>query len=353
MHALRDEWKKREAEESDRLLYVAMTRAEEHLALSFSIGDRKPANWAAVVVAKLGVDTEHRCDEVRNYTAPDGSAWKLKLLVTDRAPEPAAQAGTGLMRAERAVLVQQAKPPLVSGQQDSNATVTALAEFAACPRQYYLGRYLGFEGRRRKLARADEADATGAAEADVDMAAGEFGTQVHDLLAGTTVPDAHPEAVRLAEVFRHSQLGRRAARAPRVEREFDFLMAMEDLVVRGQVDLWFEEGGELTVVDYKTNDVTAVEAHQRAQDYELQLRLYARAVEHVAGRPPDRAWLHFLRPNTVIEVDLSPSLLDSPEQMVRDYQEAHSRLEFPLNEGERCKRCPFYRGLCPAGQLVL
>jgi len=346
MHALRDEWKKREAEESDRLLYVAMTRAEEHLALSFSIGDRKPANWAAVAVAKLALNTEHACDEVRTYTAPDGIAWKLKLLVTDRAPEPAAQAGTGLMRAERAVLVQQAKPPLVNGQQDSNATVTALAEFAACPRQYYLGRYLGFEGRRRKLVVSDEADDQ---EADVDLAAGEFGTQVHDLLAGTTVPDAPPEAVRLAGVFRHSPLGRRAARAPRVEREFDFLMAMEDLVVRGQVDLWFEEGGELTVVDYKTDDVTAVEAHQRAQDYGLQLRLYARAVERVAGRPPDRAWLHFLRPNTVIEVDLSPSLLESPEQMVRDFQEAQSRLEFPLNEGERCKRCPFYRGLCPAG----
>jgi CRISPR/Cas system-associated exonuclease Cas4 (RecB family) len=73
------------------------------------------------------------------------------------------------------------------------------------------------------------------------------------------------------------------------------------------------------------------------------------AVERVAGRPPDRAWLHFLRPDKVIEVDLTPSLLESPEQMVRDFQEAQSRLEFPLNEGERCKRCPFYRGLCPAG----
>ena len=41
-HALREEWKEREQQESDRLLYVAMTRAEEHLVLSFSA--RK--NWA-------------------------------------------------------------------------------------------------------------------------------------------------------------------------------------------------------------------------------------------------------------------------------------------------------------------
>ncbi len=102
-------------------------------------------------------------------------------------------------------------------------------------------------------------------------------------------------------------------------------------------------------MDYKTDDVTAVEAHRRSQDYGLQLRLYCMAVERIAGRPPDRAWLHFLRPNTVVEVDLTPSLLESPEQMVRDFQEAQSGLEFPLNEGERCQRCPFSRGLCPAG----
>jgi len=70
-----------------------------------------------------------------------------------------------------------------------------------------------------------------------------------------------------------------------VEREFDFLMAVENLVVRGQVDLWFEEGGELVIVDYKTDDVKAAEAQDRARDYALQLRLYAMAVEKVAGRP--------------------------------------------------------------------
>jgi ATP-dependent exoDNAse (exonuclease V) beta subunit len=126
-------------------------------------------------------------------------------------------------------------------------------------------------------------------------------------------------------------------------------MAVEGLIIRGQVDLWFEEGGELAIVDYKTDAVTAAEAHQRAHDYELQVRLYALAVERVAGRAPRRAWLHFLRPNTAVEVDLTPSLLESPEQMVKEFQEAQERGEFPLSEGERCKRCPFYRDLCPAG----
>ena len=109
---------------------------------------------------------------------------------------------------------------------------------------------------------------------------------MHSLLAGNAVPEPEPDALRLADVFRQSPLASRAARATRVAREFDFLMAMEDLVIRGQVDLWFEEGGELIVADYKTDEVTAAEAPRRARDYALQLRLYALAVERVAGRPP-------------------------------------------------------------------
>ena len=50
-HAIREERKQREEEESHRLLYVAMTRAEQHLVLSFS--GQRPGNWAKVVVEGL------------------------------------------------------------------------------------------------------------------------------------------------------------------------------------------------------------------------------------------------------------------------------------------------------------
>ena len=333
-HALRDERKQREREESYRLLYVAMTRAEQHLVLSFSFAGTRMENWAKDVTNSLHLELDEPRDEILTRTSPDGKEWKLRLQVAAGPPGP------GLAPAQAAVPapqpVERIAPPAVAGQQDANASVTDVAAFAKCPREYYLGHYLGFEGRPRKLANTGE------------LSAAEFGTQVHELLASVAVADPDPEAVRLADVFRQSPLGRRVARASRVEREFDFLMAVDDLVLRGQVDLWFEEGGELAIVDYKTDSVTASEAHQRAQDHSMQLRLYALAVERVAGRAPDRAWLHFLRPNTLIEVDLTPSLLDAPEQVVHDFQRAQSRLEFPLAEAEHCRRCPFFRDLCPS-----
>jgi ATP-dependent exoDNAse (exonuclease V) beta subunit len=333
-HHIRQERAKRENEESHRLLYVAMTRAEQHLVLSFS--GKQIKEWAALVADKLQLPLDPFRDEPLTRTAPDGKEWSLRLLVTDRMPD----VGRALRPVEPEDNIEMLSPPKVSEQQDSNATVTALAAFANCPRQYYLGHYLGFEGRPRKLAEADEVGG---------LSASELGTQVHALLAGSPVPKPDEEALRLAGVFRQSPLGRRLERASRIEREFDFLMAVEDLVIRGQVDLWFEQGGELVIVDYKTDSVTAMEAHRRARDHALQLRLYALAVERYAGRAPDRAWLYFLRPNTMVEVDLTPSLLERPEQIVRDFEEAQSRREFPLNEGERCRRCEFFRDLCPAG----
>jgi ATP-dependent exoDNAse (exonuclease V) beta subunit len=331
-HALRREWQAREQRESDRLLYVAMTRAEQHLVLSFS--SRK--HWAKDVAERLELALQEPGDDIVTRTAPDGREWSLRVAVANQAPEPVRRAAqpAAAPNPEEQLL----DPPQVADQQDTNATVTALARFANCPREYFLGRYVGFEGRLRK-----------AHEAGDELAAGEFGTQVHALLAGSPVAEPDSDALRLAEVFRQSPLGRRVAKASRVEREFGFLMSVEDLVVRGQVDLWFLEDGELVIVDYKTDAVNAAQAHQRAADYTLQLRLYAMAVERAAGRAVDRAWLHFLRPNTAVEVDLTPSLLESPEQIVRDFEEAQSKTEFPLNEGERCLRCPFYKDLCPAG----
>jgi len=306
--------------------------------LSFS--GKQPKEWAKLVADKLQLPLDSNRDELLTRKAPDGAPWTLRLLVTDRLPDLPV-VGQALRPVNSEDNVELVSPPEVTGQQNSNATVTDLVAFANCPRQYYLGHYLGYEGRPRKPAEAEAEEVGG-------LSAGELGTQVHALLAGSPVPEPDEEALRLAGVFRHSPLARRLERANRVEREFDFLMAVEDLVIRGQVDLWFEEGGGLAIVDYKTDSVTAAEAHRRAQDHALQLRLYAMAVERFAGRAPDRAWLYFLRPNTVVEVDLTPSLLERPEQIVRDFEEAQSKLEFPLNEGERCHRCPFWRDLCPA-----
>ena len=172
--------------------------------------------------------------------------------------------------------------------------------------------------------------------------------QVHTLLAGGAVELCDPEALKLTEQFHRSPLGRRAAAAATVEREFDFLMEFAGLVLRGQIDLWFEQGGRTVLVDYKTDRVSAAGAAARAARYVLQLRLYALALERTRGRAPDEAYVYFLRPNVAVPVDLRPSLFDSPEATVSEFREAQQHLHFPLREGEHCRRCPHFTRLCPA-----
>ena len=150
----------------------------------------------------------------------------------------------------------------------------------------------------------------------------------------------------MVERFRHGALAERIARASRVEREFGFRMAVEDVILSGQIDLWFEEGGELVLVDYKTD-----RTDQRLDSYALQLRFYAMALEKLTGKPPDRALLMFLRSGREVEVPLVADVagIDSVAA-VREFREAQDRMEFPLREGDHCRRCQFYRGLCPAGR---
>lgn len=327
--AIRQEDTDREMQESNRLLYVAMTRAEEHLVLSLSHSGKTSQNWAAMLQAKLGLDLAR------------GEVYDLALDFPVRvwsvgAPPDLPQRAPAGISPESVPLIPR---PSVIDQHDANAAVTSVAIFADCPRKYYLSRYLGWEGtvqwRRHSCLRS------------LDSAT-EFGSEVHSLLAESALEPSHADTLKLVEVFRTSELGRRAQRAAVIQREFDFLLAIEDVVLRGQIDLWFEEGGELVLVDYKTDDVDVGAAAERAESYGLQLRLYALALERVLGRLPDKAYVYLLRPNISIAVDLHPLFLHAAEQTVRAFREAQDKLSFPLHEGEHCRRCPYFMGLCPA-----
>ncbi|MGH9719254.1 MAG: UvrD-helicase domain-containing protein, partial [Bryobacteraceae bacterium] len=333
--ALREELREQREHESHRLLYVAMTRAGEHLVLSCSATLRAVSGWAELIANQWNLDlrtpTEGRRIEARE-------SFDVRLVVTTAAPElvrlPAREAAADPFELLDAAQIEE--------QHDSAVSVTSVALFAHCPRRYYLARYIGWQREARAIL-DEEADESH--EPD-ELDATEFGSQVHALLAGTAIENPDPQAVVLAERFRGSKLGMRAASTLLAAREFDIMLAVDDVVLRGQIDLWFEDRGELILVDYKTDSVTAEEAAERAGSYRIQMQLYALALERFTGRPPDRAYLYFLRPDVPVEVELSGG---SAVEAVRALKKAQSNLDFPLHEGDHCRRCPFFRGLCPAG----
>ncbi len=93
------------------------------------------------------------------------------------------------------------------------------------------------------------------------------------------------------ETFLHSPLCRRMEAAwqrGRLHREAQFVMALparevepgrsseEPVVIQGIIDAWFEENGEIVLVDYKTD--RGASARQLSGRYRAQLALYARAL---------------------------------------------------------------------------
>ena len=76
----------------------------------------------------------------------------------------------------------------------------------------------------------------------------------------------------------------------------------EIVVVQGIIDMLVRAPQGLLVIDFKTDDVTAKNAPQRAELYRQQLALYGRAAEAILKSKVVGKWLYFLRPGFTVEV---------------------------------------------------
>lgn len=277
----------RELAEANRLFYVGMTRAEQRLCFSWAEGKQVRSKWPEMVR--------------RHFAA--------RMVAT---PPPRFD----LEQTARVVRPPRLWKPIPSAEPwETAVTVTGLTRFAQCPQKYWLDRF-----------------------ADAPIAAGtgarELGKRVHRLLAGEAL-EVDAEARELADHFGRSELGQRVARASQVEREWDFAVEVAGVIVRGAVDLWFVENGELVVVDYKTDESMSAEAA-------WQVRLYASVLSHHLRRKA-RAFLYFARFDEAMEIEV----MDGAPLMER-WKQAFVEKSFPLHEGERCGRCEHFGRRCPS-----
>jgi ATP-dependent helicase/nuclease subunit A len=323
-----------EAEE-DRLLYVAMSRAMEHLVLSWTSTSRmRTESWAARIGGTLNLPTEP-------METPATTDSGVRVFVTATEPEVLpAPAGEAAQLDQEALLDPADRDDLY----ESAVSATDVSRFVECPRKYYLSRYIKWDLSTRRIEIADEDDLPPARD---ELDASELGTQVHELLAGKNIENPDSGALELAQRFRESELGRAAERARSKHHEWDFVMAVHDVVVRGQIDLWFDDGKNIVLVDYKTDRVSTSIHPEDIIGYQLQLQLYAEALLRRTGRRPSRAVLHFLRTNAVVDVDVSPLACTHALESIRQLREAQERLDFHVRKGEHCRHCDFAEGWCP------
>ena len=332
LRAAEEARKIREAAEEDRLLYVAMTRAEERLILVWSDKKRVAQHWLAPLAAGLGLD----------WNVPVGIAVEqngVRLLRAGGETTPLEPEDNQSQACPETVFIQ---PAPIALPEPPSVSATVLAHFAACPRRYFLHTLLGWPetfAAPQILPLEDDED-----PAPTQARGANFGDEVHQLLAGAKLPAASREARDLVRKFELSETGRRAARASRSARETPVLFDYEGLLIRGVIDLWFQEGGELVLVDYKTDQHISDE---RLLEYSMQLRLYAIALSRGLGRRVNRIVIAALRAGREIQVELSPEHERELVLHIARFREAHRTGDFLPLAGKQCEWCPYLAGACP------
>jgi ATP-dependent exoDNAse (exonuclease V) beta subunit len=333
------ERRQREAEEEDRILYVAMTRARELLVLSASVSFARwprqgpgatPISWLGPAISEqlpqmlaegeappvelaLGAAGTARVRLLLN--APDAPA--LEHLPTGEPPRGALHGGgpsagtpltgvgpgqptggrTGQLGVGAAIELGREASPAGGPARISMLSYSSLTELERCGYRYYLERVLGI-GEDRAAARGSEGEE--------GLEARARGTLVHRLME--LLDFARPQPPSPAEVGeRARELGLRvgagereelarligsscdsrlaahigAAKGVRREHSFAFSLGPEEPLINGVIDLLaLEADGASLVVDYKSDRVdAAVDLEQLVErEYGVQRLLYALAV---------------------------------------------------------------------------
>ncbi len=287
-----------------RLLYVACTRARDHLVVSMHRVDSKPSGSLAEVLAEhgggVGVATptgpeprqlEIPTEPVGRPALPPRSAWEQER----------AQA---LDRARRSRTVAATTVARVAAQRHDDPGLRKAGRDLDLP-PWQKGRYGTAVGR-----------AVHGVLQSIDLATGEG-------LAGAVAAQAAAEGVlgREADIeglcrsALASELVREAARRPHW-REIYVATPVESRLLEGYVDLLYEGDQGLVLVDHKTDAWHDQEdLDDKVARYRIQLGAYALAVEAATERPVSRAVLLFLDPDGAVTRSVPD--LDGAKDQVR------------------------------------
>jgi ATP-dependent helicase/nuclease subunit A len=277
-----------EACEDTRLLYVACTRAQDHLAVSLHRSDGR--RCPAAVLADVCQHAHHE-----SWTAP-----AIVELLHRAAPRPADPLPTWdrWIATHNAALANgrrreaESATDIAHGRAATELPIFARQGLAKQPRDLELppwtkGRYGTAIGR-----------AVHGVLQSVDLATGD---DLDELAASQAVAegvrDATPDIANAARAALDSPIIKRAAQRPHW-RETYVGTVVDGTLIEGYVDLLFRDDDGLVLIDYKTDAATTADT---IAVYQTQLTVYARAISDAAGEPVTRALLLFLRPSGAVE----------------------------------------------------
>lgn len=335
--SIKDEVTSREKRESERVLYVAMTRAREKLILTASCalgqeGPKKVDGWFKMIIEHLGLSRELL---ITSSAPPDsipvplldsqGRATGIKLMrvAGDLAPSTVPSSKASLAKNGASLIPDsfpaQPQPGLgpvsvvewLHGQKGGSAR-TSTSEYdedihfdgSETGKGVSLGRWVH---RLLQNLPEDPCSVETRREAAQREALLLFGVKP----AENEVTDV----LRLMDRYVQSDLAQRVSVAQKVLREYPLLFSLDRIMLRGKIDLAFQDKSGWTLVDYKSDRRPPADDDERAGLYRLQLTLYALGWQKITGQLPTRAILFYLQTGEQRSVPLQEQHLNAAKEL--------------------------------------
>jgi ATP-dependent helicase/nuclease subunit A len=134
------------------------------------------------------------------------------------------------------------------------------------------------------------------------------------------ITEEQAESVDISKIlnFFNSNIGKRMIKSQKAYREVPFHMEIksteiyrdipndkymdENIMVQGIIDCYFEENGEVILVDYKSDYFKKGEEKAIIDKYKIQIELYARAIEEITNKKVKEKYLYLFYGDKEVEV---------------------------------------------------
>ena len=373
--------RQRKEQEDLRLLYVAMTRARDRLALvgARKAGEQPDAHRIGRIVTALGAIAPPVPGEV----IPVDHAHAAIIGVGGLPVLNEQTAGAVGEASDPFVLPRAQEPPCflslpAPGVAARRISFSALSAYDRCPRRFYLERVLGLAseaGVATVSAGPSAEDEVGQDESrlgrdeillDTAERAGgrDVGLLVHALLQQIDLVGERPAVATLGElgewISAENGLGladsaiRRAAElaaafwdsplagepgVAAAAREAPFSFVRDGVSVHGVMDLLLEGEECWTIVDYKSNALAGRTPCEMAAGYRLQADIYSLAALKAGAPAVCMAFLFLESPEELVSVEYRADALEGLQSRLDEALAGIRQSHFPPLAGPPCGEC--------------
>ena len=292
--------KERDEKERVRVMYVAATRARDHLIVSLyrKSGDSKPP---AARIAEFMQGADHLWQPFHPTAMPAADSPESRDDTT--AADRDTAAAREQWEEERGLVYAARRLPVA-------AAATRIAQEAKEEQD------IPDEPWRRGRAGTNLGRAVHAALQVVDLGTGAGLDDIAQAQAAAEgVPGRANEIARLVRGALASSLVQRALDSKRYWRETPVAGPVGDGIVEGFIDLLFEEENGFVIVDFKTDDLRSDDSMDKAVSrYRLQGGAYALALTKATGVKVKEVSFLFLKPNQISTIDNLPAAMQEAEE---------------------------------------